>query len=80
MLSAHRKHVANLCDAGRVEAQRLVERQRFLQSWSHVVSQGIWVRRCSWLTGEGRLLPATRRLIGVKGQAHKEHLFHGRDA
>ena len=30
VLSAHRKHVVHLCDAGRVEAQRLVERLRFL--------------------------------------------------
>ena len=31
VLSAHRKHVVHHCDAGRVEAQRLVERLRFLR-------------------------------------------------
>ena len=29
---AHRKHVAHVYDAGRVEAQRLIERRRFLPS------------------------------------------------
>ena len=80
VLSAHRKHVVHLCDAGRVEAQRLVERLRFLRGLSHRTTRAVsqWV---SWQTGEGRVCCRLQDgYIGVQGRAHIEHLFHGRDA
>ena len=45
---AHRKHVTHVCDAGRVEAQRLVERRRALPSRKGEV----WEERAAWRAEE----------------------------
>ena len=41
---AHEKHVLHACDAGRVEAQRLVERRRFLPSGKGSLGRGATCR------------------------------------
>eukprot|EP00964_Phaeocystis_antarctica_P105649 scaffold70636_cov51-Phaeocystis_antarctica.AAC.2 len=47
---AHKKHVPHECDAGGVEAQRLVERNRALPSQMQGIRSGV---RCGSGGGEG---------------------------
>eukprot|EP00964_Phaeocystis_antarctica_P130451 scaffold94312_cov54-Phaeocystis_antarctica.AAC.2 len=87
---AHVEHGVHGCDAGRVEAQRLVERRRALPSQK----EGVRCRaRCgpgagrAWAGGSARAA-CTARGPGCEGWgglghvrgAHVEHLLHGCDA
>ena len=78
MRRAHVEHAAHVCDAGRVEAQRLVEGRRVLPSrkgghrrvWAEVCGRavGAWRRECD----------TQREAVGAR--AHPEHRAHVRDA
>ena len=84
---AHRKHVLHSCDAGRVEAQRLVERRRALPSRKGSIGRGATCR-----PGGGRVWGWRRRKQRVQGGpncggcwqgtrgAHQKHLQHACDA
>ena len=81
---AHHKHVAHVCDAGRVEAQRLVERGS-LSNRSIVASVGA---RCG--PGGGRRGAKAVNGVcreecagwghGMRGAHHAQHAAHGYDA
>eukprot|EP00964_Phaeocystis_antarctica_P013465 scaffold7370_cov57-Phaeocystis_antarctica.AAC.5 len=85
---AHPEHAVHGCDAGRVEAQRLVERRRALprvERRAYNVGRGAKYRErpeaagdCGARGVQGR----TRLQIGsrARGGAHPEHLVHVRDA
>ena len=62
MHGAHLEHVAHVCDAGRVEAERLVERRRALPSRKEGV-------RCGARCGPG---------AGGRGPAAAHHEHHAR--
>eukprot|EP00964_Phaeocystis_antarctica_P040478 scaffold23131_cov61-Phaeocystis_antarctica.AAC.9 len=81
---AHHKHVAHVCDAGRVEAQRLVERGS-LSNRSIVASVGA---RCG--PGGGRRGAKAVNGVcreecagwghGMRGAHHAQHAAHGYNA
>ena len=85
---AHGEHVAHLCDAGGVEAQRLVERRRFLPrvgGRAHTVRGELRAGRReaagnggarSVHTGEG----STADWEQGRGGAHRKHVAHVCDA
>eukprot|EP00964_Phaeocystis_antarctica_P124893 scaffold88529_cov45-Phaeocystis_antarctica.AAC.2 len=63
MRGAHVEHVAHVCDAGRVEAQLLVERRRDLPSRKAGVRCGA---RCG--PGGGRGVGRQQRTSGMNGE------------
>ena len=80
----HVKHVAHIRDAGRVEAQRLVERRRILPSRKEGIRCGA---RCAGGEAGGRRAAhaACRRRLDcrvgrARGGAHGEHVVHVCDA
>eukprot|EP00964_Phaeocystis_antarctica_P091314 scaffold58545_cov57-Phaeocystis_antarctica.AAC.2 len=83
---AHVEHALHVLDAGRVEAQRLVERRRFLprverRAYCTVRGElrnagGGGRPRCKQRVGEGSTADWGQ---GTRG-AHGEHELHGRDA
>ena len=86
---AHIEHVAHGCDAGRVEAQRLVERRRALPSQQRACEEARMQGEAR--TGDGRVWGDVRRQVACKesqagdgGQgtrgAHIEHVAHVCDA
>eukprot|EP00964_Phaeocystis_antarctica_P111985 scaffold76209_cov58-Phaeocystis_antarctica.AAC.3 len=85
-VGAHVEHVAHVCDAGGVEAQRLVERRRVLprvERRAYGARRGAEYREAG---GGGR--PRRKRRAGEGSSAvweqgtrgaHPEHVVHGRD-
>ena len=82
----HPEHVEHGCDAGGVEAQRLVERRRGLP---RVERRAYRVERgAGWEAGGGGRPQRTQRAGGARlqiggrarGGAHPEHLIHACDA
>ena len=81
---AHVEHLAHVCDAGRVEAQRLVERPRALprverRAYGVVHTQNNGRREAA---GDRGASSRARLRIGgrARGGAHLEHAGHGFDA
>eukprot|EP00964_Phaeocystis_antarctica_P096640 scaffold62917_cov58-Phaeocystis_antarctica.AAC.4 len=85
---AHVKHALHGCDAGRVEAQLLVERRCFLPSRKEGIRCGMW-----WGPGGERALRWRRRKQRARGRdrlewlgrrarggAYREHVAHVCDA
>ena len=90
MRGAHLEHDFHVRDAGRVEAQWLVERQRLLPSRKEgrTMRSEVWaVGGRAWAsssaraacTGRGPGCDAVGRLYGMRG-AHGKHVEHVRDA
>ena len=87
---AHVEHAAHVCDAGGVEAQRLVEGRRDLQSRREGMRCGGEKcepgggRACGvcWWHTRGMHWEGPTQGLGAKGTrgAHQEHFDHGRDA
>ena len=83
---AHHEHVLHACDAGRVEAQRLVERRRhFLPSIERRAQR--CGARCVWGRRRERVVQCIcalrrreQRAQGTRGGAHGEHAAHVFDA
>ena len=81
---AHPKHCLHGCDAGRVEAQRLVERCRVLPSWKGSIGRGATCgpgggRACGGGGGASRAMTVEAAGRGTCG-AHHKHVLHGCDA
>ena len=79
VLSAHRKHVVHPYNIGRVEAQRLVERKRFLPR-GKPGHMGEKVRLADGGTTTCAAGNKRRLYRRAEGRAHIKHLSHGRDA
>eukprot|EP00964_Phaeocystis_antarctica_P011496 scaffold6358_cov55-Phaeocystis_antarctica.AAC.3 len=78
MRGAHPEHVAHVRDAGRVEAQRLVERRRALPGRKEgVYDAGRGVGRGQGGVGRRQ---RTSGMHGKRARAHVEHIVHGCDA
>ena len=82
---AHHEHVLHVCDAGRVEAQRLVKRGRVLPSRN----EGVMMRAGGEVRGARgeRVVQCIcvmqrreQRAQGTRGGAHGEHAAHVFDA
>eukprot|EP00964_Phaeocystis_antarctica_P160679 scaffold132481_cov45-Phaeocystis_antarctica.AAC.1 len=91
MLGAHVEHVSHGFDSGRVEAQRLVERRRFLPSRNESTrcERGVGSRRlprggrvCGRRWRKQRAGRGLTKGCGPQGTrgAHAEHAGHGCDA
>ena len=84
---AHVEHVVHGCDAGRVEAERMVERKRALRSQMQGIRSGsrcgaggerVWERLRRKLRGRGGADLKAGGAESTRG-AHVEHAGHVRD-
>eukprot|EP00964_Phaeocystis_antarctica_P069685 scaffold42367_cov61-Phaeocystis_antarctica.AAC.5 len=76
---AHVEHVAHVCDAGRVESQRLVERRRVLPSRErvgHTTRGEVRAGRRKAL-GDNRAGRRRARIYRLGADARRGHLEHG---
>ena len=80
---AHLKHVLHVSDAGRVDAQRFVERIRVLPSPKGGMGSGRHAKRrraeaCGWLSGKH--VGAVQLENWAGAEPHRKHVPHARDA